>query len=153
MRFENGCHGKSTFFSAAGREELNKSGGAATVVSQEGTQVRIRHREDELNADMVGFPLGFKLRPGERVILADEPSGLTARPLVRAIRTAVRREALERDRQVEVGGRRFVMQESTVVELEPREDEPPSGDGTLWVVEPGEAEGPSQVIAVRWPRH
>jgi hypothetical protein len=60
--------------------------GAATVVSQEGDEVQVEHGDDKLTARMVGFPPGFRLRPGERVILRDEASGVTARPLVVACR-------------------------------------------------------------------
>lgn len=126
--------------------------GSATVVSQEGTQLRVSYRDQQLTARMLGFPPGFKLRPGERVILADEPSGLTARPLVRVIRRGVRREALERDRQADLAGEQVAMQEGTAVALEPEQAPRRPDWATIWIVEPGDAKGPQQVIAARWPR-
>lgn len=125
--------------------------GAAAVVTQEGTQLRVRHGAQELSARMVGFPESFRLRPGELVILADEPSGLVARPLVRAVRARAPRKAMEKDRRLEVEGRAFVLQDSTVVDSEPGEGGSPE-EGTLWVVESRDVEGPAQVIAARWPR-
>ena len=126
--------------------------GTATVLGQEGTVLRVKHHGEQLTASMVGFPPAFRLRLGERVILADEPSGLTARPLVRAIKSRITREAFERDRQVEVGGQQLMTQDNTVVEFESGEVARPSEEATLWVVEPGDADGPGQVIAARWPR-
>ena len=49
--------------------------GAATVISQEGDRIQVQHRGETLTVSMGGFPDGFKLNPGSRVILADEPSG------------------------------------------------------------------------------
>lgn len=125
--------------------------GAATVTAQDGTMLKVKHDRRELTARMVGFPLGFMLRPGERVILADEPSGLTARPLVRTVRSPLTRDAVERDREVRAGDDQFVIQDSTVLEFEPSQAGP-GEEPTLWIVESENAERPEQVIAARWPR-
>lgn len=122
--------------------------GAATVVAQEGNVVHVDHAGQRLTADMVGFPPGFTLRPGARVVLRDEPSGVTARPLVRAVRSSVNRETVEAERRVTVGDRELALEDATLVD-----DEPPSAaaggeETTLWVVESA-AEGPEQVVAVR----
>jgi len=124
--------------------------GAATVVAQEGNQVRIEHRGKHLTIPMKGFPPGFRLRPGGRVILVDEPSGLVARPLVRAIRSRVKREVLQARGAVEIEGRRLEMQQSTILdEAQPKSEERPSEEYFLWVVERGAGEPPDQVIAAR----
>jgi hypothetical protein len=126
--------------------------GTATVIGQDGTVLRVRYREAELAARMVGFPPGFTLRPGERVVLADERSGLTARPLVRTVMAPVGRATLERDREVGVGDRNLVIQESTVFDFEPGKAEAPSEETTLWVVESEGADETDQVIAARSQR-
>jgi hypothetical protein len=122
---------------------------AATVITQEGEQLRVEHEGKQLTVRMRGFPDGFRLRPGGRVILFDEPSGPVARPLVRAVRSRAARETLQRRGTVEVEGRRLEMQESTIVE-EPRPTaEEPADEYVLWVVERGAGEAGDQVIAAR----
>jgi hypothetical protein len=70
--------------------------GAATVIAQEGESVQLDYNGKSLTVPMRGFPPGFKLAPGRRVILIDEPTGPVARPLVRAITSTQLREALGR---------------------------------------------------------
>jgi hypothetical protein len=55
-----------------------EGGGVATVIKQDGNRVLV-------SVPMAGFPPGFQLRPGERVVLVTEPSGPAARPLVRSM--------------------------------------------------------------------
>ena len=52
---------------------------AATVVQQQDGKVTIA-------LPMVGFPAGFQLQPGDRVVVVDQPSGLAVRPLVQVHR-------------------------------------------------------------------
>lgn len=123
---------------------------AATVIAQEGNQVRVSHKARELTVPMRGFPSGFRLRTGARVILVDEPSGVVARPLVRAVRSRVAREALQRRGVVEIEGRRLEMQQSTILDdAPPRGEERASEDYVIWVVERGAGEPADQVIAAR----
>lgn len=127
--------------------------GAATVIEQQGARVRVEYQGERIMVPMVGFPPTFKLRPGERVILVDQPSGPIARPLVRAISSRIPQQALERGREFEIEGQRLVIQESTVVyEPEPSKEQRPTEEHVLWFVDPGEAEGPNQVIAIRRSR-
>jgi hypothetical protein len=101
---------------------------------------------------MRGFPPGFTLRPGSRVILVDEPSGTVARPLVRTVTSPVPVDVAERRGMVETGGRRLEMQPSTVLDqARPREAARPSDEAVLWVVERGDGQSSDQVIAVRRP--
>ena len=47
----------------------------ATVVQQQDGKVTIA-------LPMVGFPEGFRLEPGDQVVVVDQPAGLAVRPLV-----------------------------------------------------------------------
>lgn len=123
--------------------------GAATVIAQEESRVEVEYEGEHLTVPLVGFPPDFRLRPGERVILVDEPTGPVARPLVRAIVSRLPDEAREQRGEVEIEGRRLVMQSSTVLEPDVREEGRPSEEHVLWIIEPGEAEGPDQVVAAR----
>ena len=99
---------------------------------------------------MRGFPLGFKLRPGSRVIVVDEPSGPVARPLVRATLQRLRREDVEKRGTLQVENRRLELQESTVFEeREQRGEARPTDEYEVWTVERADGDLPEQVIAVR----
>ena len=124
--------------------------GAAKVVAQEGDRVQVEHRGERLTVPMRGFPRGFKLLPGRRVILVDEPSGPAARPLVRLITQRLRREAVEKRGPLELEGRRAQMQESTVLEgLAPPGEPQAEDDYEIWIVERAEGDPTEQVIAAR----
>jgi hypothetical protein len=122
--------------------------GAAKVIAQEGTRLQVEHRGARLSVPMQGFPPGFTLRPGARVILYDGDSGTSARPLTRAIRSRIQRADLEKRGPLEVGGRRLEMQPGTVVEETPRATAAASDDYEIWIVEGAEGDAP-QVIAAR----
>jgi hypothetical protein len=123
---------------------------AATVISQDGNRLEVDHRGERLTVSMRGFPPGFTLRTGSRVILYQSPSELLARPLVRAVRARARPEEVGGRRGIEVEGRRLEMQDNTIVEERPaRPNESPSEDYEVWLVERGHGESPDQVIAVR----
>ena len=126
--------------------------GAARVIAQEGSRVQVEHKGGSLTVPMQGFPPGFTLRPGSRVILYEEASGLSARPLTRAIRSRVQRADLQKRGTLEVGGRRVEMQASTVVEdaaPEGARGERAADDYEVWIVEGPEGEATPQVIAAR----
>ena len=99
---------------------------------------------------MRGFPPGFQLRPGARVILLDEPSGPVAHPLVRARTFRLPREAVQRRGALEAEGRRLEMQPSTVLEERATSgDEGPTAEYEVWVVERADSDPVEQVMAVR----
>jgi len=123
--------------------------GTATVSGQEGTTLTVEYQGKRLTAKMVGFPQSFELRSGERVILVDEPEGLTARPLVRAIKIHLDRNAFTRDNQINVNDEIHNAQPSTIVELGDAADLSNSDQATAWVIETGD-DSPGQVVAVRW---
>jgi hypothetical protein len=125
--------------------------GAAKVIAQEGTRLQVEHKGERLTVPMQGFPPGFTLRPGARVILYDESSGPAARPLVRAVRSRIQRGDLEKRGALEVGGRRLEMQASTVVEeASPRAAAAGASDEyEVWIVEGAEGDATQQVIAAR----
>lgn len=121
--------------------------GAAKVIAQEGTRLQVEHKGERLTVPMQGFPPGFTLRPGARVVLYDESSGPVARPLVRAVRSRIQPEALKKRGGLEVGGRRLEMQPSTVIEeTSPRGEERAPDEYEIWIVE---GDGAEQVIAAR----
>lgn len=125
----------------------------ATVLTQKEGRVRVDHDGRERVVPLAGFPPGFRLRPGERVAVVEGASGLEARPLVKAVRASLTADALAARKSLEIGAERFAMQEGTVVEEGPA----PGGDGrsreyVVWIVDPGDAEGPAQVVAARRKR-
>lgn len=122
-------------------EDRGEQGQVVTVAGQEGGDVLVA-------VPMVGFPEGFTLRPGERVVLVRTPSGPAVRPFVRAVRGRVSADELSGG-ELSLKGRRQVTQESTVVADQPREGARAEDEDVVWVVERGDAEGPEQVIAVR----
>lgn len=107
------------------------------VLRQEGDRVLV-------SLPMVGFPPGFELRPGDRVVLVHDENGPAVRPLVRAL--TLQEPPSESGEQLVAGGRTFALQAATI-----REDE---GDGppySVWVVDRADDEQ-GQVVAFR-PQH
>jgi hypothetical protein len=129
----------------------NERDSAAVVVAQEGDWLQVKHKGERLKIPMNGFPKNFKLQPGSRVILADDPSGTVARPLVRAITTRLSAKAVSKGGSLQVEGHRLQLQEGTVVDRGPE----PRGRGDEYVLEIVEKSGkdrPEQVIALRKTR-
>jgi hypothetical protein len=130
--------------------------GAATVVAQDEELVQIDYNGQWLTVPMRGFPPGFKLVPGGRVILFDEPTGPVARPLVRVVRAITSgqlREGGGRRGVLEHEGRGLELQEGTVFdEPQPGGEERASEDNEVWIVERAEGAPTDQVIAVRRSR-
>ena len=121
--------------------EQGEEGSVVAVVGQEGTNALV-------SVPMVGFPEGFQLAAGARVVLVSTPSGPAARPLVRAVEGAVSPEALDQRGDLEVGGKRLVLQEATEIGEQPSA-KGSAGEDVLWVIETGDREQPEQVVAVR----
>lgn len=112
-----------------------ESGQVTQVTRQEGDRVLV-------SVPMIGFPPGFQLRSGERVVLVHDETGPAVRPLVRAVTLDAPPE--ETAGAQAAGAQRYEVQESAV-----REEEGGGGQYVVWVVDHGSAEGPEQVIAVR----
>jgi hypothetical protein len=110
-------------------------GHVVNVVEQEGDHVL-------LSFPMDGFPEGFKLRRGERVVLVGIESDLAVKPLVRELTVTNITELTTDGLSADQG--RFALQASTV-----RDDAGHGGPFVLTVVDRGSAEGPEQVIAIR----
>ena len=110
----------------------------ASIVGQQGDTVLV-------SVPMVGFPEGFQLRPGERVVLEEaDDEQLRARPLVRAILEAPDSDAASRPGVVSVSGSEHIIQRSTA--LSKRD----TGEATTFVVDRGHSNWPTHnVIAVR----
>lgn len=110
-------------------------GEVANVAGQEGDRVL-------LAVPMNGFPPGFKLRPGERVFLVGDESGLAVRPFIREVK--VNSLSTEAAGVLVADNERFVVQEGTL-----RLGEGHRGPFIVSVVDRGSAPGPEQVIAIR----
>ena len=124
--------------------------GAANIIAQHGERVQVEHGGQQLTVPMRGFPPGFQLRPGARVILLDEASGPVARPLVRALTFRLPREAVQRRGGLEAEGRRLEMQPSTLLEERAASgDEGTTAEYEVWVVERADSDPVEQVMAVR----
>jgi hypothetical protein len=125
--------------------EHGEEGQVVDVVEHDG-------RSALVSVPTVGFPEGFQLAPGARVVLAFTPSGPVVRPLVRGIQATVPADALARRGEVSLGsGRSVELQEATTVVEESEAGETQSGD-VLLVIESGDPRGREQVMAVRSTR-
>jgi hypothetical protein len=90
---------------------------------------------------LVGFPEGFVLRPGERVMVMVEDSGLAARPLVETVVIPDSFEDSALRESMDINGVPHTLQAATISEV---------GRGTVvWVVDSGSATGPKQIVATR----
>jgi hypothetical protein len=118
-----------------------EQGHVVTVVGQEGQNVLVA-------VPMVGFPKGFQLSPGARVMLVSTPSGIGVGPIVRAMRVRVPPEGLERREALNLEGRQQVFQEATVVTEQPAVEGAPDED-IVFVIDSANPEGPEQVMGVR----
>jgi hypothetical protein len=116
-----------------------ESGQVTEVTQQEGKRVL-------LSVPMVGFPPGFKLRPGERVVLVQDEKGPAVRPLVYTVTVDDLSE--ESAGTLKAGRRNFAVQKSTVRD-EGTSEEGGGGPYEVFVVDRGKAKGPEQVIAIR----
>lgn len=117
-------------------------GGTAAIVSQEDDHVLV-------SVPLVGFPPGFELRPGQRVVLVNEATGPAARPLVRYTVATLTPDELERG-VFEIDEKQYMLQKTTITRHARHgavADE--QAAYVVWYVEPGSAEGPYQVVAVR----
>lgn len=123
------------------KEQQGEVGHVVTVARQEGQAALVA-------VPMAGFPEGFQLAPGARVVLVSTPSGPAVRPLVRSMTADVPRDAVEARGELTVGDRRLTLQDATVVD-EQQSVEASPGEDTVWVVHSSDKEGPEQVIAVR----
>jgi hypothetical protein len=110
-------------------------GRVMNVVAQEGDRVL-------LSFPMDGFPEGFTLRPGERVVLVDIESDLAVKPLVREFRVDDISDVSAAS--MSAGDERYALQGGTI-----RDDEGHGGPYLVTVVDAGSAEGPEQVLAIR----
>ena len=101
-----------------------------TVVQQQGDKVTVA-------VPMAGFPAGFQLQAGDRVVLVNEASGVVARPLVHfqeAAAGAANLAALRMTPQA-VGADKLGAAA-------------PAGNVGVWTIE-SSAGGPARVVAVR----
>lgn len=122
--------------------EVNMAGDAAPAGVGQVTVVS-RQEDDHVlvTLPLVGFPPGFRLRPGDRVVVAqDDESRLVVRPLVRAVTVQERPD--ESVEQLVAEGQTFTLGAGAVRE---EHGEPPY---SVWVVDNATGER-GQVIAFR----
>jgi hypothetical protein len=106
------------------------------IVEQEkGDRVR-------LSVPMVGFPPGFRLAEGTRVVLVHGKSGPAVMPLVREVKVDSLSEAA--GGLLSVAGARLETQTSTV-----RGDREHPGPYIVAIVDRGSSQGSEQVIAIQ----
>jgi hypothetical protein len=92
----------------------------------------------------VGFPEGFELQSGDRIVLVEDENGLAAHPLVRTV-TVLERPS-ESGEPLMTGRQTFVLQAATV-----REDEDGAPPYTGWIIDRiDDAQG--RVVAFRSQR-
>jgi hypothetical protein len=90
---------------------------------------------------MVGFPPGFTLQPGDRVVLVHDEDGPAVRPLVHAV--TAEEPPRESGEELLAAGQTFRLQAATL-----REDEDGEPPYSVWVVDRADGEQ-GQVIAYR----
>jgi hypothetical protein len=115
----------------------------ATVVQQQGNRVL-------LSFPMAGFPAGFKLHSGDRVVLVSEPAGLAVRPLVRSTTVTIPAGAVAKNGQLKIGKQKYVLQAASVRGQQMTafsRDE--SGMMIIWTIESKSTKDPKRVIATR----
>ena len=116
---------------------------AVPVVRQDGDHVLV-------SVPMIGFPAGFRLRPGERVVLSNDDPGPAVRPLVKATVVHISKSAISKRGAIEINGNTYTLQPATILnDLSPGKDSEEPREYVFWLVDPGTAEGPPQVIAAR----
>lgn len=112
-----------------------EAGRVLEVIQQDGDQVTVK-------VPMRGFPPGFTIRPGARVVLMNDDDGPTVRPLVRAVEA----DNVEiQGEEVAASNKRFALQESTIRNTDP-------GAGTrpvVFVLDQGSSTEPEQVLSIR----
>src|SRR2546426_801942 len=117
---------------------MSEHGAPATVVQGQKDSVLV-------SIPMVGFPPGFQLRPGEKVMVMVEGSDLVARPLVEMAVVNESVEDLAASGKIDISGRPHVLQPATALG---KSDHPKQG-AVVFVVDPGSAPGPKQIVAAR----
>lgn len=119
------------------------------MAEENGLVMEIAQQQEDrvlFSVPMIGFPHGYKLRPGDRVVLVHEENGPAVRPLVHSFTTDA---VIERTGDtLRVGDQNFTMQESTIVDDEAFEGGR-SESYDVFIVDHGSAEGEEQIIAVR----
>jgi hypothetical protein len=112
-----------------------EAGRVLEVIQQDGDNLVV-------SVPMAGFPPGFKIRPGERVVLMNDDGGPTVRPLVRAVEA----DAVDtQGDEARANNQRFALQPGTIRNTDP-------GAGTrpvVFVLDKGAASGPEQVLSIR----
>jgi hypothetical protein len=118
-------------------------GGVASVVEQKDQKILV-------SVPLAGIPPGFRLRPGEKVVLVNEASGLVARPLIVTRRVKMTARDLEQaDNAVDIEGERYAVQSASQLgwaSAEGKQVKP--GEYEVFIVE-SSAQGPKQIIASR----
>jgi hypothetical protein len=117
-------------------------------MSQHGAASSVVHCDNEsvlVSLPMRGFPAGFHLRVGEKVMIMLEGSELVARPLVEMAIVNQSTEELGANRMVTINNQPYSIQKTTVSD---KSAEPNHG-ALVFSIDPGSAGGPKQIVAMR----
>jgi hypothetical protein len=121
------------------------------MAGEQGATVTVVQREERvlISVPLVGFPAGFQLRAGERVVLVTDASGPAVRPLVHSAVVDASIQDLSTRGALTLDGHSYALQSSTVFgDPTPAHAAAPRGC-VVWVVDSSAADGPRRVIAVR----
>lgn len=113
------------------------SGLVVSVTSHEGDRIVLSP------VRLAGFPEGFQLQPGDRVVLVQGAEGIEARPLAHA--RELHRPPETKGQTLMADNREFALQAATVYAESP-------DDRTAIFTVPNEGGRPEQVLSVRSPR-
>lgn len=117
---------------------MSEHGAATNVVQCDNDSVLV-------SLPMRGFPPGFRLRAGEKVMVMVEGTELVARPLVEMFVVSESSEELTAQQMVNINGQSQLLQTATVSD---RSGKPNQG-ALVFTIDPGSASGPKQIVAVR----
>jgi hypothetical protein len=116
------------------------------MAEQSGLVVAITQQEGDrivLSIPLAGFPQGFQLRAGDKVVLIQSTNGLEARPLAHA--RELHRAPERKGQRLAADNLEFALQDATL------NAESPDNRTALFTV-PNEGGRPEEVLSVRSPR-
>jgi hypothetical protein len=113
-------------------------GAVATVIQCDNESVLV-------SLPMKGFPPGFQLRVGERVMVMLEGSEFVARPLVEMAIVNESTEDLRAKRVITINGQPHMLQAATAADKSAM----PNQGSLIFIIDAGSAGGPRQIMAMR----
>lgn len=116
---------------------MSEHGSPAIIVDVDGTNVLVA-------IPLTGFPPGFQVKPGQRIMVMIEGSGLTARPIVDV------HHVTDSSADMVNNGTVVINNETHEVQADAAHDDPAhTGSAVVAVMDHGNASGPKQVFGTR----